>query len=168
MTKEEEEALLANVKSLTDHKTMVDEVFKQMRVGRNMILVFQCGHSGLYLPGDYVKNWGRAYGVGLGPNPVSEVLDTDYHTDPPAITPEIQSIEQIMHPIGNSLAQVDYMLVEETAAADSMAVLAAADPYMRRRAAIVRGKQMVNPRSRLRNMAVAWDRAGRNPQGSAY
>ena len=167
MNKEAEEALLANVKSLTDRMDMVDQVFKQLRVGRNMVLVFQCGHSGLYLPGDYVKNWGRGYGIGLGPHPVSEVLDTDYHTDPPAITPEIQSIEQIMHPVGNSMAQVDYMLVDEAVARENMAVLAAEDPHMKRRAAIVRGKQLVNAKSRLRNMAAAWERAGRIYQGSA-
>jgi len=168
VNKEAEEALLANVKSITDRLDMVDEVFKQLRVGRKMTLVFQCGHSGLYLPGDYVKNWGRDYGIGLGPHPVSEVLDTDYHTDPPAITSETQSIEQIMHPVGNSFAQVDHMLVDEDVAAANMAVLAVADPYMRKRAAIVRGKQLQNPKSKLRNMAVAWDRAGRNLQGSAY
>jgi len=166
VNKEAEEALLANVKSITDRLDLVDEVFKQLRVGRNMVLVFQCGHSGLYLPGDYVKNWGRGYGIGLGPHPVSEVLDTDYHTDPPAITPEIQSIEQIMHPVGNSMAQVDYMLVEESVAKANMAVLASADPHMRARAGIVRRKQLDNPKSRLRNMAVAWERAGRNLVGA--
>lgn len=166
MNKEQEQELLENVKSLTDRMTMVDEVFKQLRVGRNMVLVFQCGHSGLYLPGDFVKNWGRGYGIGLGPHPVSEVLDTDYYTDPPAITPDIQSLEQIMHPVGNTFAQVDYMLVDEAIAADNMAVLAVADPYMRKRMAIIRGKQLQNPKSRLRNMAVAWERAGRNLQGA--
>jgi len=165
VNKETEEALLANVKSLTDRMDLVDEVFKQLRVGRTMVLAFQCGHSGLYLPGDFVKNWGRGYGIGLGPNPVSEVLDTDYFTDPPAITGEIRSLEQIMHPVGNCLSQVDYMLVEEAVYEQNKAVLAVEDPYMTKRAAIIRAKQVDNPKSKLRNMAVAWDRAGRNLQG---
>jgi len=159
MNKEQEEALLANVKSLTDRMTMVDEVFRQLKVGRKMVLAFQCGHSGLYLPGDYVKNWGRGYGIGLGPHPVSEVLDTDYFTAPPPITPETESLDQIMHPVGNSFAQVDYMLVDEAVMASDAAILAKDDPHMRKRSSIVRNKQMINPRSRLPNMAALWHMA---------
>jgi len=161
MNKEQEQELLDNVKSLTDRMTMVDEVFKQLRVGREMVLAFQCGHSGLYLPGDYVKNWGRPYGVGLGPHPVSEVLDTDYYTNPPAITPEIESFDQIMHPVGTSFAQVDYMLVERAAFEENSAVLVKDDAHMRIRARIVRQKQLANPRSKLRILQMAWNQAGK-------
>jgi len=161
MNEQQERELLENVKSLTDHMKMVDEVFKQLRVGRNMVLAFQCGHSGLYLPGDYVKNWGRGYGIGLGPTPVSEVLDTDYMTAPPAITPEIQDISQIMHPVGNSLAQVDYMLVDQDAFEENSAVLHKDDPHMRLRARIVRDKQLQNPRGRLRIMQMNWETSGK-------
>jgi len=161
MEKQTEQELLENVKSLTDHMKMVDEVFTKLRVGRNMVLAFQCGHSGLYLPGDYVKNWGRGYGIGLGPNPVSEVLDSDYFTNPPAITEDTQSIEQIMHPVGNSFAQVDYMLVDQAAFDENSAVLVKDDPFMKLRARIVREKQMVNPRSKLKFMHMAWAQAGK-------
>lgn len=161
MKQEEIQTLLDNVKSLTDRMTMVDEVFKQLRVGRKMVLAFQCGHSGLYLPGDYVKNWGRGYGIGLGPNPVSEVLDTDYFTAPPTITVETESFDAVMHPVGPSFAQVDYMLVDEDAFNANTAVLDKEDPKMRRRATIVRGKQLRNPRSKLRTLAMAWDQAGK-------
>lgn len=156
MNQEKEKELLDNVKSLTDRMTLVDEVFKQLKVGRKMVLAFQCGHSGLYLPGDFVKNWGRGYGIGLGPHPVSEVLDTDYHTAPPAITPETESLDQIMHPVGTSFAQVDYMLVDEAVFNSEAAVLVRDDPHMRKRASIVRNKQMINPRSKLPNMAALW------------
>jgi len=156
MNQEKEKELIDNVKSLTDHMTMVDEVFKQLKVGRKMVLAFQCGHSGLYLPGDFVKNWGRGYGIGLGPHPVSEVLDTDYHTAPPAITPETESLDQIMHPVGTSFAQVDYMLIDEAVFKSDAAVLVRDDPHMRKRASIVRNKQMQNPRSKLPNMAALW------------
>lgn len=165
MSPEQELDLLENVKSLTDHMTMVDQVFAQLKVGKKMVLAFQCGHSGLYLPGDYVKNWGRGYGIGLGPNPVSEVLDTDYYTDPPAISNDTQSFDQIMHPVGNSFAQVDYMLVDEEAFNKGQAILARDDGFMRTRVKIVREKQLENPRSKLRNMAVAWERAGRVLKG---
>lgn len=161
MTPEQEQQLLENVKSLTDHMTMVDEVFKQLKVGREMTLAFQCGHSGLYLPPDYVKEWGRDYGVGLGPHPVSEVLDSDYHTPPAKITHDIESFDQIMHPVGNTFAQVDYMLVEVNAYEQGLAILVRDDAKMKRRASIIRAKQMVNKKSKLPILAVAWRQAGR-------
>lgn len=160
MTENEEQALLANVKSLTDHMTLVDEVFRQLKVGRNMVLAFQCGHSGLYFPGDYLKEWGRLYGIGLGPTPVSEVLDTDYHTAPPEITASIRSLDQIMHPVGNCMAQVDAMLVEANAFEYDAALLATDDPFMEERIRIVRPKQQVNPLSRLPILAARWAQKG--------
>lgn len=161
MTPEQEQQLLENVKSLTDHMTMVDKVFSAARIGVDMVLAFQCGHSGLYLPADYVKQWGRDYGIGLGPHPVSEVLDSDYYTAPPAITPDIESWDQIMHPVGNSMAQVDYMLVERSAMEANVAILVKDDPKMKKRVAVVRENQMVNPKSKLPILAVAWRQAGR-------
>jgi len=157
MNKEEEAALLANVKSITDRLDIVDKVFKQLKVGQKMVLAFQCGHSGLYFPADYVKEWGRLYGIGLGPHPVSEVLDSDYHTDPPDITRETRSLDQIMHPIGNCFAQVDHMLVEEGAYKDNLAVLDKDDPFMDARAAICRAKQDIHPKSKRRVMRVLWE-----------
>lgn len=164
MTEAQEIALLANVKSLTDHMTMVDEVFRQARMGRDMTLAFVCGHSRLLLPGDYVKEWGKKYGIGLGPSPVSEVLDSEYDVDPPAITNHTRSIEQIMHPLRVSCAQVDFDLVE-TSLLDprngTAAILAQDDPYLDARARVVRSKQLVNPRGRLQLMQTAWVQAGR-------
>lgn len=157
MTKEEEQKLLADVKSLTDRMTLVDEVMKQQGQGRDMVVAFRCGHSELLFPGDYLREWGRLYGIGLGPHPVSEVLDTDYHTDPPAITPEIESIEQIMHPVGVSFAQVDHVLVTKKAFEAGKAILTKDDPFMRSRARIVRAKQLVHPRSKLRLLQTAFD-----------
>jgi len=156
MNEQQEQELIENVKSLTDRMTMVDEVFKQLRVGRSMVLAFQCGHSGLYLPGDYVKNWGRGYGSGLGPNPVSEVLDTDYFTAPPEITPDIRKIEDIAHPVGATFAQVDYMLVDSEAYEANRAILAKSDPFMDARMKIIYPKQLVNKNSRLPVMRMKW------------
>lgn len=162
MTEQEEQALLANVKSLTDRMTMVDEVFRQAKLGRDMVPVFQCGHSGLYLPGDYIRGWGKDYGIGLGQHPVSECLDSDYDTAPPPITPEIRSIEQIMHPLHTTCAQVDMLLVERSAYEDDRLILAKEDPYLESRARLVRRKQLAHPKSRIRNMQAAWAALGRN------
>lgn len=151
MTEEQERELLLNVKSLTDHMTMVDEVFKSAKLGREMVLAFQCGHSGMYFPGDYVRQWGREYGIGLGPHPVSETLDTDYYTPPARITPDVRSIEQIMHPVGVTCAQVDYTLVAKDAYDLNLLIPANNDPYMVERAKIIRAKQLVNPLSQLRH-----------------
>jgi len=156
-----EQKLLADVKSFTDRMDLVDQVFKQLQYGRNMVVAFRCGHSELLFPGDYLREWGRLYGIGLGPNPVSEVLDSDYHTDPPAITPEIESIEQIMHPLGVTFAQVDHVLVSADAFVDSAAILAKDDPFVRARARIIRAKQLLNPKGKLRLLQVAFERTGR-------
>jgi len=99
----------------------------------------------LFYPGDYAKNYGRKYGIGLGPDPVSECLDSEYDTAPPAITPEIRRIEQIMFPVRNSKAQLDLMLVSPEEYAANRAILAIDDPRMEARATLVRAKQLKNP-----------------------
>lgn len=152
------------------HAKRIEELESQLlsvtdQVGRLMdkmsrtgfVPAFQCGHSGLYLPGDYLKNWGRLYGIGLGPNPVSEVLDTDYDIAPPDITPEIRRIEQIMHPVGPCMTQVDFLLVDPEEFKASRAVLAHEDEQMEERARIVRARQLINPRGRLRVMQAKWE-----------
>lgn len=161
MTEEQEIALLANVKSITDRMDLVDAIIKSEKLGQPKVLAFRCGHSGLYLPPDYVKEWGRLYGIGLGPNPVSEVLDSDYHTAPAAINEAIRSFDQVMHPVGNSFAQVDSVLVPAEEAAAAVAICAKDDPYMEARIHIVRARQDVNPMSKRKILRVAWVQAGR-------
>lgn len=162
MTEQEEIDLLANVKSITDHLTIVDEILKANRMGRNMVMAFQCGESGLYYPPDYVKNWGKLYGIGLGPSPVSESLQSEYDVAPPAITPETQSLEQIMHPLRSSCAQMDLDLVDASVFGSGAAVLVTADPLMRKRAPILYAKQIANPRGRLGATRAAWSNMGRS------
>lgn len=123
---------------------------------KGFVPAFVCNHSGLYLPGDYVKEWGRAYGIGLGPDPVSEVLDSDYDTAPPAITPDIRRIEQIMHPVGPSMSQVDRVMVHPSVFKSTAAIMARDDREMQKRAGIVRERQLINKRGRLRTMQAAW------------
>jgi len=128
---------------------------------KGFVPAFRCNHSGLLLPGDYVKQWGRKYGIGLGPSPVSEVLDTDYETDAPDITPQIRSIEQIMHPVGPCFSQVDLVMVAPGEMQASAAILDNEDQGMFKRVAIVRPRQLENPRGRLRALQAKWETMGR-------
>lgn len=150
LTEEQEQTLLANIASVTDRLDAMDEIMRAEGKGVDMIPAFRCGHSGLFYPGDYIREWGRLYGIGLGPQPVSEALDSDYETAPPAITPNIRSENQIMHPLRHCLAQMDWVLLTAEAFQEGAAVLAIADRTMTVRAPILRQKQMDNPRSRLR------------------
>lgn len=153
MTLEEIEAAL---KATTDQVGgLMDQVTQ-----KGFIPAFVCNHSGLLLPFDYVKEWGRKYGSGLGPHPVSEVLDTNYDTEPPRITPSIRSLEQIMHPVGPSFAQVDRVMVHPSVFAATKAVLHRDDKQMETRAKILRAKQLENPRGRLKTMAALWNQKG--------
>lgn len=161
LTEQQEQELLENVKSLTDRLTMVDEVLRQAKLGRNMTLAFVCGASGLYFPGDYVKGWGKRYGIGLGPHPVSETLQSDYDTNPAPITPETRDINDIMHPLYVSQAQVDYMLVPEEELTAHLAILDREDRGYRQRVKIVRAKQSQNPKSKIKLLETAWIQAGR-------
>lgn len=124
---------------------------------KGFVPAFRCNHSGLLLPGNYVKDWGReGIGIGLGPHPVSEVLDSDYDTAPASITPEIRRIEQVMHPVGVCGAQVDLVMVHPDEFKAAKAILDREDRLMEARCSIVREKQMKNPRSRLPLMMRAF------------
>lgn len=149
MNKETEEALLADVKSITDRLNIVDEVFKAARLGRDMILVFQCNESGLYFPSDYVRGWGKGYGLLCGPDVCSETLQSEYDIAPPMPDRHTISMDQIMHPLKVSRCQVDALLVERSFAESNMALLDVEDPYMRKRVPILLAKQRKNPESRL-------------------
>lgn len=144
-------------------KATTDKVggLMDMVLQKDYVPAFVCNHSGLLLPGDYVKEWGRLYGIGYGPDPVSEVLDSDYDTDPPAITPAIRRIEQIMHPVGVCFAQVDRTMVHPSVFMTSKAIMEHEDMEMEARASIVREKQLKNIRGRLRTMQAAWNSTGR-------
>jgi len=154
------ETLVANVKSITDRLDLVDQVLKANRLGRDTVMAFRCGESGLLYPGNYVKDWGKQYGIGLGPHPVSESLQSEYEVAPPAITPEIQSIEQIMHPLRSSGAQMDMVLVDASEFSESAAVLAKDDARMRLRVPILISKQLNNSRGRIKLMRMQFDKEG--------
>jgi hypothetical protein len=96
----------------------------------------------MYYPDDYVEQWGRKYGIGLGPKPVSEALVSSYHF--PIAIPE-GAAERAMHPLEVCQSQMDY--VDKIPAADITAgkdqtILACNDPDMRLRADLMRDKQL--------------------------
>jgi len=153
MTPLEEETLLANVRAITDRMTHVDEVFRAARLGRDMVLVFQCNESGLYYPAEYVRQWGKDFGLLLGPDVCSESLQSQYDIAPPMPDRTTVSMDQIMHPIRVSRAQVDAHLVERAIAEANMAIPAAGDDELRMRAPILLRKQRANPLSRLHAVA---------------
>jgi hypothetical protein len=148
-----EEALAA----ITSRLTVLDTILKAAKAGRVMVMAFHCNHSGLYFPADYCKEWGKLYGIGLGSAVVSEVFDTDYNIPPPDIDPTIRRIEQIMHPVRIAGASVNLVTIGEEYYKTNLAICAKDDPFVERRAAIVRAKQLVNPHSTLRVLQAAWD-----------
>jgi len=155
-TEAQEQDLLANVKAITDRMAIVDRIIADNRLGVETVMVFRCGESGLLYPGDYIKEWGRLYGIGLGPHPVSESLQSEYEVDPPRITPGIEDIKQIMHPLRVSGVQMDLDLVSKEEAEANAPVIALLDKAMRVRAGILYAKQLANPRGRLGLIRAAW------------
>lgn len=104
-----------------------------------VVPAFRCAGCGIYYPSDYVKEWGRKYGIGLGPEPISESLDTDYLG---SIAGTDQ--ETAMHPVGVRRCQVDFVMVEETEYESKKAIIALEDKTMNKRVAIMRNKQIEN------------------------
>jgi hypothetical protein len=104
------------------------------------VWAYRCSRTGLYFPGDYSAEWGRKYGKGLGPVPVSEALVNLYHSDIPATN----RADQTMHPVAVCCAQVDLVQIEETEYAAGRAILQEEDLDMAKRMAVMRGRQLVN------------------------
>lgn len=152
-----ESALLA----VTSRLDLLDGVIKDARLGMPTTLAFHCNHSNLYFPADYVKEWGRLYGHGLGPDPVSEILDSDYDTAPPKITEDTRDFEGIMHPLVTTRVQVDLVKVPVIDYEAGRAVLAIDDPRLKARVSIIRPKQLANPKSRLRSLQAQWSTLNR-------
>lgn len=98
---------------------------------------FRCSRTGLMFPPDYVENWGSKYGIGLGPVPISEALVNDYHRGP------VGESDTGMHPLSVSRAQVDLVDVPEEEFIENEAILDIDDASMRRRAPLMRAKQLV-------------------------
>jgi len=100
------------------------------------MLAYRCRHSGLLFPEDYPKQWGRLYGIGMGPVPLSEVLDShSYLSEAKAYN------GQMMRPVGVSYAGIDLVEVTLEEFEAKKAILAKDDPEMILRTDIMQVKQ---------------------------
>jgi len=115
-----------------------------------MVTLFRCAGSGLFFPADYVQQWGRKYGLGLGPRVVSEVMETAWQR-PCAIPKNLRTPDQVMYPMGNACANVDAVTMSESEAKNvEMAILMKDDPFYVKIAKKVRDKQLKNTNGRLK------------------
>lgn len=135
------------LKTVTDRMDALDAM-----VTGKKDMYFRCSHSGMLFPPDYVKEWGRKYGIGLGPEPVSECLDSQYYVAPPDPR-TCQTLEDYMHPMGNTKAQIDFVLLPAASPHD-MLVLAKDDPRYNTRKLILRAKQVANPKSKIYQLST--------------
>lgn len=108
--------------------------------------VFRCARTGVLFPEDYVEEWGRKYGIGLGPEPISEALTNQY--DIPIA--ESRDSRKTMHPVGVCRSQVDLVDVSDEEWSEKRAICAIDDPDMVTRGQLMRSKQLVKSRTMMR------------------
>lgn len=145
--------LEANLKTVTDR---TGGIIDQMS-GKGLVPAFRCGHSRLLYEADYLKEWGKLYGVGLGPDPVSEALDSDYDTPPPVMGNTVRRITQIMHGLCSTRAQMDFVMVTPGEWEARTTVLASEDPDYDRRCRIILPKQLAKSAG-LKALYAEWER----------
>lgn len=109
---------------------------------------FRCSRTGMLFPSNYIEDWGRLYGIGLGPTPVSEALVNDYHRKP------VTDGDPIMHPLSVCRAQVDFVEVSDDEYAANSAILAIDDPRMSTRTGAMFARQ-IRKSAALRNLLPA-------------
>jgi hypothetical protein len=101
-----------------------------------MMKAFRCSRTGMMFPADYVEQWGKTYGIGLGPVPVSEALVNDYER-------EIAGDGDTgMHPLSVCKSQVDMVEVDEKEFDSKKAIIDIDDPKLRIRGQLMREKQL--------------------------
>jgi len=134
-----------SLKSVTDSLKHLDALIK----GEKRQL-FRCVGTGLYFPPNYIEEWGRLFGIGYGPKPVSECLETNWHQKVPEFD-DIKYVEQVMCPVGIAYHPIDNVIIDKNESdKGTMAVLVINDQAMVRRAGIIRNKQMNHKNGRLR------------------
>lgn len=155
LTDQQIQDLIDNVKSVTDRMTAVDAVLKSEGVGQPKVMAFRCSHSGLYFPANYIKEWGKTTGIGLGEVVVSETLDSLYHVDPPPVE-AIKDPMDFLHPFQSSFAQVDMQLVPKAEYDANTLILHSKDPRYLLRRDIMRKNQMKKQGSKVASYMAAW------------
>lgn len=109
---------------------------EEKKVSKGKIKAFRCARTGVMFPADFVENWGRKYGLGLGPVPVSEALVNHYHE------PIVSGNNEAMHPVGVCRAQVDLIEVDEEEFNRNAAILQTDDESYALRGRLMRDKQL--------------------------
>jgi len=100
--------------------------------------VIRCNKCGLCYPEDYIQEFGRKYGRGLGKTAVCEGLSSNYHRP---IMPRGQlatSVEQLMHPLSICRGTVGMATVTAEELKENTPILAVGDKGMKLRAPIMR------------------------------
>jgi len=136
------EQLEAEVLRFGTRLTALDAIVAAEKLGRPKTLAFRCAHSGLYFPPTYIKDWGRVTGIGLGPEPVSECLDTVYDgvTFPPM--DRVRDVEALARPHVVTMAQLDLAAVPVEEFQAAQLILAIDDPDCEERGKILLEKQI--------------------------
>jgi hypothetical protein len=103
---------------------------------------FRCARTGMLYPADYIEEWGRKYGIGLGPVPVSEALVNVYESKLGSCEDPMKS----MFPVAVCRAQVDLVHLDDNdpELKDKVAIIALDDIHMEKRSEIMRSRQRVH------------------------
>lgn len=120
---------------------------------------FRCSRTGVLFPPDYVENWGKKYGIGLGATPISEALINCYES---GIGSNPRDPLMSMFPVAVCRAQVDLVdLTDEQVKGETIAVIALDDPDMNERAELMRTRQRANSpeMARIYNDAKGFNKA---------
>lgn len=136
------DSLESSLKTVTDRIDMLDPL-----VQGKQHMYFMCLHSQKLFPHDYIKEWGKKYGIGLGGDPRSECLDSDYNVRPSL--EGIRTIEDIMHPCKISGAPLDVVFLAAPAPESMRLITAREDRDGRKRGILLRKKQLKNPLNRI-------------------
>ena len=111
------------------------------------VVALQCNETGMYLPDDYEKEWGRKYGIGRGPKPLTPVMDTLEDQQPTIGV--VDGEEVYMFPIGfrmtTDMGFTRVTLPDQATFDANAAVTDLEDPKMIKRIKIVRSKQLEKP-----------------------
>jgi len=101
----------------------------------------RCSRTGILFPDDYVENWGKKYGIGLGPVPVSEALVNLYDGHEASGQGEKKSF-----PVGVCRAPLSFITVSEATFKENAAIIASDDINMNARAEVMRSRQRAHKR----------------------
>jgi hypothetical protein len=111
------------------------------------VKAYRCSHSGLYFPEEYVKQWGRVYGKGLGKHPVSTVYDSKDIR--PFVDPLKHPSNLRLKPVGVTRAQLDFVMVDEAEFNANRAIIPDTPENKLAIAKIMADKQMKKHRANL-------------------